>query len=112
MSAHGRILANKKNHDSSAAAATQGLFLSFPPPPQTEHQETGVKLRQCWADDRRCNGENARVRQKIAEVEGRNAELRRRLADAQKYKEQVRIVLGTAESAGFALEKHLLRQSN
>ena len=54
-----------------------------------EHQETGVKLQECWATDKRCNGENARMRQRIGEMEGRNAELRRRLADAQKYKEQV-----------------------
>ena len=57
--------------------------------PQVEHQETGVKLQECWATDKRCNAENARMRQRIGEAEGRNAELRRRLADAQKYKEQV-----------------------
>ena len=64
------------------------LFCTFPPL-QVEHQETGVKLQECWATDKRCNGENARMRQRIGEMEGRNAELRRRLADAQKYKEQV-----------------------
>ena len=64
------------------------LFYTFHPL-QVEHQETGVKLQECWATDKRCNGENARMRQRIGEMEGRNAELRRRLADAQKYKEQV-----------------------
>ena len=48
-----------------------------------------MKLQECWATDKRCNAENARMRQRIGEAEGRNAELRRRLADAQKYKEQV-----------------------
>ena len=51
-----------------------------------------MKLQECWATDRRCNSENARMRQRIGEMEGRNAELRRRLADAQKYKEQVRSI--------------------
>ena len=46
-------------------------------------------MQECWATDKRCNGENAHMRKRIGEMEGRNAELRRRLADAQKYKEQV-----------------------
>ena len=66
--------------------------------PQVEHQETGVKLQECRATDRRCNSENARMRQRIGEMEGRNAELRRRLADAQKYKEQVRSLSRISQS--------------